>query len=295
MLKGLQKLFGFHSTVTQTSSPIEVPLATPETPYTAYRSRTIAEAVCGVDNRAQELSHSTARFARTSRLSAAQLRGRITAILDDEPRMTLDGKTSSERSINADLRLHASGRMSFPRLRAFNNLLFGESPRHEVTVVENGPGSLIHLSLEICMMGCQMFVKDLDWNKPVFSENLANAFGYVPANFHYMEYKEIDQPTPAEAAFWIHPNQPQILGEARYVYRRGKGQINYMGRDVRPGGFLIIQSESEIFTPWSKFDTDLWEEIWIGCHNAELFASPLANDPADSSWGENHYTILRRK
>jgi hypothetical protein len=150
------------------------------------------------------------------------------------------------------------GQVQLPRLAALHRLLCGRKSPQETFAIENGPGGLIHTTAALRAMGTAVLVKEIDASAfRIFEDGVRRLF---PRAFREGLAYAIDVPsvglrTPADIAYWVNPEPGMFSSDIVAV-------AGYMGRDVRPGGYLVIQSDilrRRNFRP----DPAAWERIYF--------------------------------
>ena len=202
----------------------------------------------------------------------ANLGAQIEGILKGEPmaRWSDGGSTykfSIQSTIHKDLRNMREGRLCFPRFEGIHRLLSGKVDHEDVVAVENGPSSLPFAAATILELGGRVIVKEP--SIACARDHRSYLIQHYGAELveEYIEHARgsaVDIPVEADIAYWINPAPRPIIPEG---YRL-ESIIEYLGRDVRPGGFLVIQSDLNSFED-IDYDAGRWEPI---------FSSPLTRD-----------------
>lgn len=145
-------------------------------------------------------------------------------------------------------------------MEAIHSLLCGELSKkpQEVTVTDNGPGLLSHSAIVFASMGSRVIAKEPDDRCRKFYLGLISAQGRQSLEskitFRSRQSK-IDEPTPVDIAYWTNPSY-EVLS-----YRDIKSSLNYMGRDVVRGGFMVLQTDL-VPPKYLKFDEERWQVIY---------------------------------
>ncbi len=163
------------------------------------------------------------------------------------------------------------GQVSYPRLETMISLLIrdlGDLGCRDPLIVDNGPRSLTHISMVAARLGGRVMVKEPDYfaaeaHRQVTQRELP---GRIAARIWYLQREEeVNRRIAADIAFWTSPD-PGML-DSKVLKARGfehPDPYEYMGRDVRPGGLLMIQTCDSQFSNhpyhprrWSKLATNV--------------------------------------
>lgn len=131
---------------------------------------------------------------------------------------------------------YLSGTLSFPRWKFLLRLLQASVGRKEMVAVDNGPGFYIDIAMVAAELGINTYLKEIDpirvqslmgehW--PLLPPSLQARIQIVPPDV-------IDEVTPADLSYWVHP---------MVELPRDASLFEYLARDVRPGGYLVVQTD----------------------------------------------------
>ena len=154
-----------------------------------------------------------------------------------------------------------SGELSYTRLETLYMYLCAALNVTDALVVENGAGTNPDLAVSLAKLGAQVIVKD-----PVeHIERVAENIERKPAVRDRIRYmRDVDVSTPADIVFWADPDNSVIPSS-------GMSMGEYLGRDVKPGGFLVIQTDHVTIDDRRSFylyppglDLEKWEVLYHG-------------------------------
>ncbi len=154
-----------------------------------------------------------------------------------------------------------SGSLRHRRLEILHRLLSGSGGTSGVWASDNGPGPLPNLALSLAKMGTQVVVRDLETAFDFARSQLAfhKAPPEVKRNLHPVtKIPELHLPRPSRIAYWVNPNLMRI----EMPPETGLGE--YLGRDVVPGGYLVVQTDwsfNDMLKSALKLDPRLWEQV----------------------------------
>jgi hypothetical protein len=157
--------------------------------------------------------------------------------------------------------------ISFGRLNLMHQLLCGNKGVNLSQAIDNACGSSMDVMLSLAMLGSEVIAKDPDsmWGSERFLKRL------VPPDTRQriqLQYKldQVNEASPGRVVYWTHPDE-NLKPPANMTLEE------YMGRDVEPGGYLVIQTDHPtdfmgIPVPdrrehflHLKFDSQKWERI----------------------------------
>lgn len=172
----------------------------------------------------------------------------------------------------------ANGEWRHRRLEALHRLLATGRNMQDLEVVENGPGVLLDIAVTLASLGSRIRVKDVDGLSSTIYQAILETDIPTPLQerISITPRNELDLAGAADIAYWANP-EPLFLH--RLAASRSEG---YLGRDVRPGGYLVIQTDHRptrhpsetIRSSLPRLDPSHWREIFEG---------PLPNLPLDSN------------
>lgn len=152
-----------------------------------------------------------------------------------------------------------SRKLSFPRFEGIHGVLASQFGSEEIVAVENGPDILPYTAATLLELGARVVIKETDtW--------AAGDHGYQLWK-HYRDHfrsglvkhmsgpDKVEEPVEAHISYWISPT-PGLIRE-----HGEPGVLDYLGRDVVRGGFLVVQSD------WCSFDalyynSRRWEQVF---------------------------------
>lgn len=154
------------------------------------------------------------------------------------------------------------GSFRYRRLQALHRLLSGPAGPEGAVVVDNAHGAFADLFLTAAQMGSHVWLKEPD------SESDATQFievmelpEYVRERVHRSTPKNMDAPlpVPARISYWSNPNY------SNFELPFNASFPDYLGRDVAPGGYLVIQNGRGPFeqdTRSFRFDPSRWRLVY---------------------------------
>lgn len=223
----------------------------------------------------EALAHQALRFATPRDPQLITLGRQIQRSLDTEPFLQGSvaqeafGYPSSASSNNLEqmVQLYLSRELTLPR---FETLLFAliqtlPEQTRRLTYVENGPGGMFFSALLLAEFGHEVIIKEPEracqrvWSQAMeawFPQKLAGRMRLLRT------IEEIEEPSPAEIVFWPHPNPYMMTGAGfRPKITTSDDPTYYLGRDVKPGGFLVLQTDSSAYQEL-QFPRDEWEVVY---------------------------------
>jgi hypothetical protein len=221
---------------------------------------------------ADSLKKNATRFLDNSPYAVKDLERKVRDVLNDYPMMLINGRQAKKASgWDRDRVVQLMiGELSMPRLERIHLLLCGEREPRSIVAVDNGASTYAHTSLTLAKLGSSVIVKEVD--QACVRTQLRLMGDDLPAEIiSRIEYRltlsSINEPTPADVVYWTSPN-PSMLHDGRSQpllepLRGGHyAKAAYLGRDVRPGGYLVIQSQDTRYHP-RLFDSSKWEQVFF--------------------------------
>lgn len=193
------------------------------------------------------------------------------------------------------VRKYAAGELLYPRLEALHSLLCrGHSP-YEITAVENGCGCNPHLTMVLAAMGTRVFLKEPD--DSMVGSHIRSAERHLPPDWvSRMTYLSEDESSmPANIVYWINPSPSMfqhLLYPSRRTLRNMDILVDYMGRDVAVGGFLVLQTPEMLYHDL-YFDHSKWIPLFDSANNIDDEIEGIAF-PTDLPRDNNYLRIFRR-
>lgn len=179
----------------------------------------------------------------------------VAAILEGTP--SIEGLWSRRRGYDA-MKV-ASGETRFPRLEALVAHLVGHLPSPHI--VERGPGNFAALAIALARRYSITVIEQLNVVHPLYDE--------IPPpirnNIKLLDVAHAPKHPTADLGIWIHP--------IPYVMKGYDGIFNYavMGQDIKPGGYLVVQTEASFTIPPSSAWELLHDGLNIGILAPTLF------------------------
>ncbi|MBI4238691.1 MAG: hypothetical protein HY696_09795 [Deltaproteobacteria bacterium] len=137
-------------------------------------------------------------------------------------------------------RLLLAGRLRYRRLELLHRLLSGAAGPTQVSAVENAPGTMADTAIVLSQLGTAVVIKEPEG---LGLQNHQHAFHYhVPADVrarvrYVSDWEAIHAATPCRVVYWSHPDWQDLVLPA------GIGLAEYVGRDVAPGGYVVIETD----------------------------------------------------
>jgi len=225
------------------------------------------------------------------------LRAGIRQIISSEPMLTAADSFSSQmhESKHEHVKMYAAGELHYPRLKGLHSLLCrGRSP-HEITAVENGCGANPHLTMALTSMGTKVFVIEPD--DFMIGTHFGHSRRYLPAEWiSRMVYIFDDESViPADIVYWINPT-PSMFRHLSYHSGRTPRNlgilVDYMGRNVVRGGFLVLQTPEALYHDL-YFDHSKWIPLFDSANNVLDEIDGIAF-PTDLPYDQTYLRIFRR-
>jgi hypothetical protein len=197
-------------------------------------------------------------------------RERVDSILAKNPMMTEangQGKLRVE-PLMEQLTQFPHGHISFPRLEKLHHLLCGEKTPSQVLAVENGAANILTNALALAATGSRVVIKELD---PLYQKMFHYQINRIPDALRSLitfcnGMDAVHSPLEADIAYWVSPPPmmiPRTFDESLKTSLTSDSKLlDYMGRDVIQGGFLVIQTDQERFArlPFHPFR---WERVFF--------------------------------
>ncbi|MDL1870862.1 sensor histidine kinase [Deltaproteobacteria bacterium PRO3] len=186
-----------------------------------------------------------------------------------------------------------SGALRLRRLEIFHRLLAAGQPLERLAVLENGSGPLLDTAFTVLRLGSRLRIKEPDG---IMMRSHARWLGRILTEaegerIQYHAPEAIDLPSPSDIVYWGHPNPRDMIRPG------GVSMGEYLGRDVRPGGFLVLQSDHYYGAFKELRNLDLDPRVW-----ERLFAEDLpdvdsgSNAIVPSAQSTNlHLQVFRRR
>lgn len=186
-----------------------------------------------------------------------------------------------------------SGALRHRRLEILHRLLAAGRPMEQLKVLENGPGPMLDAAFTFLRLGSNLRIKEPDG---IMMRSHARWLGKIVteaegARIQYLAPEAVDLPSPADIVYWGHPNPHEMIRPA------GVPLGEYLGRDVRPGGFLVLQSD-HYYGAFGELrnlqmDPRVWELVFDGAlPDVESGSNALLPTAQDINL---HLQVLRRR
>ncbi len=192
----------------------------------------------------------------------------IDELLRREQMIATEGAEGQTRAMPLVTQIPAylDGRTSFPRLEGLHRLLCGAVPPSEITAVENGAVNISN-AVVFAKMGSHVAIKEAD---VLNGKMLQFQLDKLPADIRSLitfigDSEKIHAPLEAHISYWANPSPfrhaalPHGGGAASPASENSL--VDYMGRDVMPGGFLVIQADHGHFFEM-PYDQEAWELLY---------------------------------
>lgn len=142
----------------------------------------------------------------------------------------------------------ASGETRYPRLEALVAHLVGHlsSPY----IIERGPGRYAALSVALARHYKITVIEKLSHVRPNYDGLPASIRG----NIQLLDIAQVPASPIADLAIWIHPIPYVMMGY------HGIFDFSVMGQDIKPGGYLVVQTEVNCTIP----ESPEWELVYSG-------------------------------
>ncbi len=160
------------------------------------------------------------------------------------------------------------------RLEILHRLLAAGRPMERLTVLENGSGPMLDTAFTVLRLGSRLRIKEPDG---IMMRSHARWLGKIlneaeGERIQYLAPEAVDLPSPSDIVYWGHPNPREMVRPA------GVPLGEYLGRDVRPGGFLVLQSDHYFGTFQELRNLNLDPRVW-----ERLFAEDLPDVESGSN------------
>lgn len=145
------------------------------------------------------------------------------------------------------------------RMQLLHRILLGGRNIEEVAVTENGVGTIVDTTVTLAQLGARIKIKEPDafssglhWDviQNHFPSEVHKRVSYIPTF--------IDEAT--DMAYWVNPGPRNI-----HTFNQ-MGSGDYLGRDVRPGGLVIVQTDHhsgrESWPYYVHFHPHRWEKVF---------------------------------
>lgn len=164
------------------------------------------------------------------------------------------------------LQSYRLGSRRYRRLEILHRILAGNRMAEGFKVVENGPGFMVAMTQHLLQMGSDVTVKEPDQLSIRFhGRNLPKLFeGQAPGRLTYVLPESIGEPTPAPIVYWANPCIKDFSG----FDARSLGE--YFGRDVMPGGFLVLQTDHHYDSQQLYLNLEMDSQRWLRVYNQAL-------------------------
>ncbi|MBN1282311.1 MAG: hypothetical protein JXA24_00880 [Proteobacteria bacterium] len=202
--------------------------------------------------------------------TAAALGGGIANMINTEPMvmvrgMPKDGISACDNpyraGIDRNLGEMRRGALHFSRFESIHRRLCLACRREDPMAVENGPGLFPYNAAAMMELGCRVTIKESDPGlRKKHLQHIAKHYAgeMQGGRIEYMADEE--DPVRADISYWASPT-PGILR------RLGANiALDYLGRDVAAGGFLVVQS-----------DSDSYDRLFMNVGRWELVHSSVLN------------------
>lgn len=186
-----------------------------------------------------------------------------------------------------------AGALRHRRLEILHRLLAAGRPMQQLTVLENGSGAMLDTAFTVLRLGSSLRIKEPDGIvMRAHARWLANILTEAEVErVRYFAPEAVDMASPADIVYWGHPNPYEMTRPA------GASLGEYLGRDVRPGGYMVLQSDHYFgaFKELRNLEMDPrhWERVFDAALPDVEFGSNAILPSAQSS--NLHLQVFRRR
>ncbi|MFO1463347.1 MAG: ATP-binding protein [bacterium] len=186
-----------------------------------------------------------------------------------------------------------AGSLRHRRLEILHRLLAAGRPVEDLQTIENGPGTMVDTAWTLLRLGSPLQLKEPELSSVGWHFRSLRRLA-TPAELERVQYfrsEQIDHSAPSDIVYWPNPDPNRL------VVPKETAIEDYLGRDVRPGGFLVIQSDHHLgaFSQLRALELNplAWEKIF----DAELpNLHEGTNQILPTAQGSDlHLKIFRRK
>ncbi len=211
-------------------------------------------------DQATALERSAVRFASPRKTENARTAARVERILREKTMfVTSEGVTLDRLSHERDaVRHYVEGNIHLPRLEALHRLLCGEKGTGDATAIEVSSASIPLVSVALASMGTRVtFTNDertlVNIHRMFCSmyvpEYLCRRISYQRGHLHSVTGLDVDVTYFADPLYSLYDDS-----------EGGLRVLDKMGSELRPGGYLVIQSTLPVFRH-IPFDSTRWEQV----------------------------------
>jgi hypothetical protein len=188
--------------------------------------------------------------------------------------------------------------MTYPRMQRLHSLLCSSKDPERISIVENAAGSTPHVSMILSAMGYYIAVKDPD--PRAIRTQIRLSSQSLPKDWlgrivYFNDSDTVEIPTPSHLVYWTNPSNNMFMGlhskRGRTPERMAK-LARYMSRDVMLGGYLVIQTDDDLYSKL-PFDGSTWQTIFDTAAKGR-WAIRGAVLPTFCYGIDNHLRIFRR-
>ena len=225
---------------------------------------------------AVSLAHNARRFAESPRRSDDDITRAVDALLREAPFALMDDGRELPALVAAGMVRHRSResmesvlnkRLRFLRLESLHRLLCGDMSPSAVVTVENGPGEMLHTARVLALLGSCVAIKEPDevLRKAHHEGSAVSMKSPEDSRDRIIYFEDIATPLHADVVYWIAPSPVMQLPKSWCSSDGGESRTfdealsEYLGRDVRIGGHLVIQTDSGAYADL-PFDARHWKE-----------------------------------
>lgn len=194
---------------------------------------------------------------------------RVGRIVSTKPTMALaDGRELHGDPCAIDCpSLFVSERMIYPRMQRLHSLLCAGKDPESISIVENAAGATPHVSMVLASMGFHVIVKDPSETAMKSHRRVSTATfpkDWLGRIAYFNNPYTVEIPTPSHLVYWTNPPNTMFMGMQNKQGRtpdRMAELADYVGRDVMLGGFLVIQTDDDLYGEL-QFDESRWQVIF---------------------------------
>jgi hypothetical protein len=194
---------------------------------------------------------------------------RVDRIISTEHTMALaDGRELHGDPCSTDcMKLFVRERMNYPRMQRLHSLLCADKEPESIFIVENAAGGVPHVSMVLASMGYHVLIKDPD-PYPIRAQ-MRLSKTHLPKDWlgriiYFNDDDTVATRTPSHVVYWVNPAYTMFMHLQKKEDRTPERLAllaDYMGRDVMLGGYLVIQTDDNLYNAL-PFDESRWEVIY---------------------------------
>jgi len=165
------------------------------------------------------------------------------------------------------LQRFVSGEIKYPRMQGIHSFLCAGKDPDKITIVENGPGGLAHVSMILSAMGYHVAIKEP--NPLAVRAQIRLTTRTLPQDWlgrivYFSDNDTIEISIPSHVVYWVNPSNTMFMhmqNRRNLSPEQLANLAGYMGRDVMIGGYLVMQTEDDLYGEL-HFDENRWQVIF---------------------------------